>query len=311
MTLTNANRSRASFTAPDVTVSTDHEFVLKVTDNDGATDRDTVVVTVVPDTTTTTCEVTPRANAGVDVAERELRRVTLDGSGSTNTSSYAWRQVGGPTVTLSGANTASPSFTTPLVSANTVLTFRLTATSSCGATATDDVRVTVRDNRAPVTVGTISARSVARGDSGTVSVPGYFSDPDGDVLTYTAVSSSTGVVGVGVSGGAGTDRGVARGSADVTVTARDRYGATVSQRFRVTVTVPPPTNRAPRITSAIAARTVVTGQSVAVRVSSHFSDPDNEALTYSASSSNETPSFSAGIAMAARAASESNGPTSG
>ena len=44
-------------------------------------------------------------------------KVTLDGRASTGAATYAWTQVvaaGGPTVTLTGANTAQPTFTFPL-----------------------------------------------------------------------------------------------------------------------------------------------------------------------------------------------------
>ncbi|MYE93815.1 MAG: hypothetical protein F4075_11415, partial [Acidobacteria bacterium] len=283
--LTNPNSTKASFTAPEVDTTTAYTFTLQVWDDKDATDTDLMKVTVEP-VDTTTCEA-PRANAGRDRTVRELRRVTLDGSGSTGESSYAWKQVGGRTVTLSDADTATPWFDTPLVAADEVLTFRLTVTTDCDTTTdTDDVRVTIRDNRAPEPKGTIPAQPVWKGESGTVSVSGYFQDRDGDALTYTATSSATGVASVSVTGSTVKYTGKTVGSAQVTVTARDRYGATAKQEFRVTVTTPPPTNRAPVIESVIPARAVVAGDSVAVRVSPHFSDPDSDALTYSASSSN-------------------------
>ena len=287
LTLTNPNSAKASFTAPAVDTTTAYTFTLEVWDDKDATDTDLMKVTVEP-VDTTTCEA-PVANAGTDRTVRELRRVTLDGSRSRRESSYAWKQVGGRTVTLSDADTATPSFDTPLVPADEVLTFRLTVTTDCDTTTdTDDVRVTIRDNRAPEPKGTIPAQPVRKGESGTVSVSGYFQDRDGDALTYTATSSATGVASVSVTGSTVKYTGKTVGSAQVTVMARDRYGATARQEFRVTVTTPPPTNRAPVIESVIPARAVVAGDSVAVRVSPHFSDPDSDALTYTASSSART-----------------------
>ena len=281
VSLSGATTAKATFDAPSVDTETDYTFTLKVWDDDDATDTDRVRITVKP----IVCA-DPTANAGADVTERELRRVTLSAARSRNASSYAWKQVGGRTVTLSGANTATPSFDTPLVSANAVLTFRLTTTSACGATNTDDVRVTVRDNRTPKTAGAIPAQPVLKGYSGTVSVSGYFTDADGDALTYTAASAATGVASVSVTGSKVKYTGKAVGSARVTVTAKDEYGATAKQEFRVTVSDPPPTNDAPEIASAIPPQAVVAGGTEPVRVSSHFSDPDNDALTYSATSSN-------------------------
>ena len=71
--------------------------------------------------------------------------VTLDGSTSTNAVSYAWTQVGGPTVTLTGASTAKPTVTVPYFTATTAttpapaavpLSFQLTVTNSKGVAAT-------------------------------------------------------------------------------------------------------------------------------------------------------------------------------
>jgi len=71
--------------------------------------------------------------------------VTLDGSASTNAVSYAWTQVGGPAVTITGATTAKPTVTVPYFTATgaTVpaptavpLTFQLAVTNSKGETTT-------------------------------------------------------------------------------------------------------------------------------------------------------------------------------
>ena len=76
-------------------------------------------------------------------------QVTLSGSGSDpdeDTLSYSWSQTGGsPTVTLSGANTATASFTAPnnLPPGGATLTFRLTVSDGQGGTDTDDVTITV------------------------------------------------------------------------------------------------------------------------------------------------------------------------
>ena len=82
----------------------------------------------------------PVANAGADQRVSLNTIITIDGSGSTDTDndivSYQWEQTGGPTVTLTNANTATAHFTSSVVSGST-LTFSLTVTDSGGLTSTD------------------------------------------------------------------------------------------------------------------------------------------------------------------------------
>ncbi|MDE2664413.1 MAG: hypothetical protein OXI39_15605 [Gemmatimonadota bacterium] len=85
-------------------------------------------------------------------------------------------------------------------------------------------------------VGTIPAHNVDVGGSVSVSaLNGYFSDPDGDALTFTAASSNDGVATVSVDGTSAMVSGVARGSAVVTITAADPDGLQANQGFNVEV----------------------------------------------------------------------------
>ena len=90
-------------------------------------------------------------------------------------------------------------------------------------------------NQRPETVGSISAKTLKPGDSTTVDASDYFRDPDGDALTYTATSSSTGVATASVSGRTVTVAGVAEGTAMIRITATDPGGLSVTQTFGVTV----------------------------------------------------------------------------
>ena len=99
----------------------------------------------------TTLNPPPTANAGDNQTVFMGKTVTLDGSGSSDgfggTLTYQWTQTAGPSVTLSGSTSATPTFTAPQVSSSgALLTFRLTVTSSrtpTPPTATDNVNVTV------------------------------------------------------------------------------------------------------------------------------------------------------------------------
>ena len=89
----------------------------------------------------------PTANAGPDQVVTASAKVTLSGSGTdpdNDTLSYAWTQTSGTTVALSGANTATASFTAPNVTADTTLSFNLTVSDGKGGTATDSVVVVVK-----------------------------------------------------------------------------------------------------------------------------------------------------------------------
>jgi hypothetical protein len=82
------------------------------------------------------------AVAGPDQTVQQGQQVTLDGSSSQGTiTSFGWEQVGTPSVTLTGADTARATFTAP--NAAGALTFRLTTTGPAG-TSTSTVTVTVQ-----------------------------------------------------------------------------------------------------------------------------------------------------------------------
>ncbi len=90
---------------------------------------------------------TATADAGDDLTAETGAMVTLDGTGSTSTRlnptyTYAWTQTGGPDVTLSGADTATPTFTAPTV--RTELEFSLVVNDGMHNSAPDTVAVAVR-----------------------------------------------------------------------------------------------------------------------------------------------------------------------
>lgn len=93
----------------------------------------------------------PNADAGPDQQVIGVSLVTLDGTGTGDLDgdflTFAWVQTGGPTVTLSGEDTATPSFVPPSVGlAHATLTFELTATSPDLQTSTDTVQVEVQSS---------------------------------------------------------------------------------------------------------------------------------------------------------------------
>jgi len=187
-TITSPNS--ASTTVTDLSAGT-YTFRLTVTDDKGATATDDVSVTV----TSSTPNQPPTANAGADVTTTSTS-VTLSGSGSDpdgSIVSYAWSKVSGSGGMITSPNSASTTVTG--LSAGTY-TFRLTVTDDQGATASDDVTITVSSpppppnqpptaNAGPDQTINLPAMSVTLSGSG--------SDPDGSIVSY----SWTKVSGIG------------------------------------------------------------------------------------------------------------------
>ncbi|MEO8314278.1 MAG: PKD domain-containing protein [Pseudomonadota bacterium] len=130
VTLNNASTSTPSFAAPVGSVDSTLTFRLIVTDNAGAVSAaSTVTVTAIRN-------FTPAASAGSAQTVSVGSTVTLDGTASTDfgggsIAGYAWTQISGPAVILTGASTSRPTFTAP--GAPTTLIFSLVVTDNFGA----------------------------------------------------------------------------------------------------------------------------------------------------------------------------------
>ncbi len=132
-------------------------------------------------------------------------------------------------------------------------------------------------NRAPTVVGTLPAVELAVGEMQMLDLSRYFSDPDGDALGYASETSDEAVATVSVSGSTLTVRAGAKGRATIFVTAADPGGLTVADSFNVTVP-----NQAPAVTDTIPAQTLTVGEVLEWTGSEYFADPDGDALTYAA-----------------------------
>ena len=139
----------------------------------------------------------------------------------------------------------------------------------------------VETNRAPEAVGEITDIKVVAGDSTRISVRQFFNDPDGDELTYSATSSAASVAAVSMRGSDLTVKGVAPGTATVTVTATDPDSLSAEQKANVIVERP---NQAPRLVTPIPDITVTEGESADLDLSVNFTDPDGDQLSFVADS---------------------------
>ena len=150
VTLVGANTSVATFTAPSVgAAGATITFDLTVWDG-GLAGSVPVSVAV------TNVNHVPVANAGPSQTVNELTPVTLNGSASVDPDldllTYAWNQVSGPLVPLTGVTTVSPTFTAPNVGpGGAALTFQLLVSDGRASSAPAQVTVNVQDvNDMPV-----------------------------------------------------------------------------------------------------------------------------------------------------------------
>lgn len=187
VTLSAANTAAPSFVAPSITADTTLQFRLVVIDDKGkSSDADTVQITVC-NREESGCK--PTAVAGKDRSSSAGEVVTLDGTASLDpqnqTLNYQWLQVSGLQVSLSDPNDPQPAFTSPVVAANTLLSFKLTVTDTDGNISdADTVNIVINVvNNAPA--AEIPASISIRAGATLVLDGGASYDPENDQLTYS------------------------------------------------------------------------------------------------------------------------------
>ncbi|TMI70512.1 MAG: hypothetical protein E6H09_16350 [Bacteroidetes bacterium] len=198
----------------------------------------------------TGCSVTPpsnqnpTANAGNDqTITLPTSLVSLNGSGSDpdgSIASYAWSKVSGTGGTITSANAATTTITGLTAGS---YTFKLTVTDDKGATASDNVTITVNNAVVNNILPTVSA-----GSNQTITLPtssaslsGSASDPDGTIASYAwSKVSGTGGTITSPATAATTVTGLTAGSYTFKLTVTDNKGATASANVSVTVNAAAP-----------------------------------------------------------------------
>ena len=167
----------------------------------------------------------------------------------------------------------SSAVTVTAISPGTALV-TVTATDPGGLKAQQSFRVVV-PNRPPAIVGTIGNRELFVGDTATLDVSAYFSEPDGQTLTYGAASGNPSRLTASAQGTVVVLTAIAKGNVTVTVTATDPGGLMALQSFQVTIP-----NRAPVAMDSVPARTIEVDQADTLDMSPFFADPDGDTLSY-------------------------------
>ena len=157
-----------------------YQFQLTVTDNLGATGRDTVVVTV-----NAAANQPPVANAGPNqTITLPTNTVTLTGSGNDpdgTIASYQWTKIAGPSCTIVSPSQAQTAVNNLLQG---VYQFQLTVTDNLGATGRDTVVVTVNAAPNQPPVANAGPDQTITLPTNTVTLTGSGNDPDGTIASY-------------------------------------------------------------------------------------------------------------------------------
>ncbi|MFQ5651787.1 MAG: FlgD immunoglobulin-like domain containing protein, partial [bacterium] len=151
----------------------------------------------------------------------------------------------------------------------------------------DTFRVTVTlANRSPEVTHPIPDTTLSLGGPvAEFDLAAVFQDPEADELVFGATSVDTNIVAVALSGVILQTMPQAPGRSTVTVTASDKINPEVALTFTVTVT----TNQPPAVRNPISHTTlVVDGPDFVTDLLDVFSDPEQDDLTFTASSSNES-----------------------
>ena len=189
--LLGADSAEAGFTAP--TVTADEVLTFALTVNDGELDSDPAQVSVT--VLAAVANRAPNADAGADQIVETPAVVTLNGSASSDPDgddlSYSWTQVGGPSVSLSDATAASPTFSAAVVTVEEELVFALSVSDS---ELSDEDQVSIfllpEDGNTKPEVSAPESVTLAEGESTSVTAIG--TDADGDTLSYTWAGMASG-----------------------------------------------------------------------------------------------------------------------
>lgn len=221
------------------------------------------------------------ANAGTTITAGGGSVVNLNGAASADGDgdplTYSWTQLTGPSVALTGANTATPNFTAPpTLPVLQTLTFQLVVNDGFGNSAPSIVMVNVPTNAPPVVNAGVDQTAPA---GSAVTLAGTATDLENDPLTYQwTQTGGTPVTLTGATTLTASFTAPPKTSNNqvltFSLTANDGTSASTADAVEITI----PANLQPS-PSAGPDQTVSGGQTVTLTAAGS-SDPDGDSLSY-------------------------------
>ncbi|HEY9049613.1 MAG TPA: tandem-95 repeat protein [Ohtaekwangia sp.] len=251
-------------------------FRLTVTDDDGATATDNCQVIVLPATVNQTPTVTAGNNITITLPTNSVTLTAFASDADGSIVSYTWAKQIGPTATLSDESVATLLITDM---EEGTYTFRITVADDAGATAFDEVNITVLpagSNQPPlVNAGTDKTLFLP---TNAINLTGTASDNDGSIVTYewTKIQGPS-VTMTNTNSPTVILTNLVAGQYTFRLTATDDDGATAFDQ--VDVVVFPGTVNQPPIANAGTNQSIVLPNSTATINGSGF-DPDGSIVSY-------------------------------
>ncbi len=189
--------------------------------------------------TTTSANVAPTVNAGSDntillpTNSTSFTASASDKDGSI--ASYSWAKVSGPSASMSGTSSSKLSLSNLTAGS---YTFKVTVKDNGGATASDEVQLTVNAARTSNVAPTVNAGSdqTIQLPANSISISGNASDSDGSIASYswTKVSGPSATMN-GTSTAKLALSNLAAGSYTFKLTVKDNAGTYASDEVNLTV----------------------------------------------------------------------------
>ena len=255
-----------------------YQFELMVTDNSGATNKNTVQVTV-----NAAANQPPVANAGTNLTiTLPSNSITLNGGNSKDAdgsiTSYAWSKVSGPS--QGGITNAGSVSTTATNLAQGTYIFKLTVTDNNNVTGSDSVVITVNPILNQPPVANAGANKTITLPTNSITLDGSASsDPDGTISTYAwtkASGPSQGTI-TSTTNATTTVTNLVQGTYILKLTVKDNGNSTASDSVIITVNA---AANQPPVANAGSNQVITLPTNSVTLNGSASSDPDGSIASY-------------------------------